>query len=156
MIVLGCDHAGVTLKRRVIEHLKERGLPYLDVGINEGERGDYPVLAWKAAQVVLSGEADKGIIICGTGIGNSIAANKVKGIRCVVCSEPYSARMSREHNDSNMLSLGARVVGEELAVEIVNAWLDTGFDGGRHQRRVDQIHEIETDGRVKGHTLPGS
>jgi ribose 5-phosphate isomerase B len=146
MIVLGSDHLGYALKRRVAEYLKERGLSCKDVGLSEGERGDYPVLAWKAASAVSSGEADKGILFCGTGVGVSLAANKVKNIRCVVCSEPYSARMSREHNDCNMLALGARVVGEELALAIVEAWLDASFEGGRHQKRVELIQRIEDAG----------
>ena len=146
MIVLASDHLGYPLKNRVIEYLKERGIPYEDVGLAEGERGDYPVPAWKAARAVASGEADKGIIFCGTGLGISLAANKVKGIRCVVCSEPYTARMSREHNDCNMLALGARVVGGELAVMIVDTWLNTGFEGGRHQTRLEMIAKIEDGG----------
>jgi ribose 5-phosphate isomerase B len=146
MIVIGSDHAGYQLKSRVAEYLKERGIEFSDIGVHDGERGDYPVYAWKAAHAIMSGEAKKGILFCGTGVGISIAANKYKGIRCVVCSEPYSARMSIEHNNCNMLALGARVIGEELAVTIVDTWLNSVFEGERHQTRVEQIQNIEDGG----------
>ena len=150
MIVLGSDHVGFPLKRKVMEYLEKRGLPFYDVGQFDGEAGDYPVFALKAAREVASGKAERGIIFCGTGIGISIAANKVKGIRCAVCSEPYSARLSRMHNDGNMLALGARVVGDELALMIVGEWLDAEFEGERHLRRVNQIREIEDKGEISG------
>jgi ribose 5-phosphate isomerase B len=146
MIVLGNDKAGYLLKNRIMRYLTEKGIPYTDMGCCENEEGDYPVWARKAAFAVASGEAEKGLLFCGTGVGVSIAANKVKGIRCAVCSEAYSAVMSVEHNDCNMLALGGRVIGEGLAVTIVEAWLNASFAGGRHLRRVEQIKRIE-DGR---------
>jgi ribose 5-phosphate isomerase B len=143
MIVLGSDHAGYPLKLKVMGYLEERGLAYKDAGTLKDEQGDYPLFALKAANAVSSGEADKGILFCGTGIGISIAANKIKGIRCALCGDLFSARMSREHNDCNMLALGARVIDEYLALEIVDTWLRTEFAGGRHQKRVEQIKRIE-------------
>ena len=146
MIAIACDHVGIILKREVIKILEERGIEYKDYGCYSEERCDYPVYGAAAARAVASGECEKGIICCGTGVGISIVANKIKGIRCVVCSEPYSAKLSRMHNNSNMLSLGARVIGTELARMIVEAWLDAEFEGGRHQPRVDMITEIENQG----------
>lgn len=143
MIALGCDHAGLPLMRHVRAWLDEMGLAYRDYGTTSEESCDYPVYGQKAALAVASGECDRGILCCGTGVGISLAANKVKGIRCVVCSEPYSAKMSRLHNDANMLALGARVLGEGAARQIVEVWLETEFLGERHQRRVDQIAAIE-------------
>ena len=145
MIVLGGDHGGYTLKRRVAEHLYDNGLLYIDIGMHEGEECDYPDIALKAARMVASGEAEKGIVFCGTGIGVSITANKVKGVRCAVCTEPFSARMSRAHNDCNMLALGGRVVGEDLALMIVETWLNTEAESGRHKRRVDKIMKAEEE-----------
>lgn len=144
MIALASDHVGLELKKVIMALLDERGLTYHDYGTYTPERTDYPVYGYAAARAVANGECDRGIICCGTGVGISLAANKVHGIRCVVCSEPYSAKLSRQHNNTNMLSIGARVVGEELAKMIVEAWLDTPFEGGRHQRRVDMLQEIET------------
>lgn len=143
MIALGSDHVGLELKKEIIQLLELRKIPYKDFGTYDSERTDYPIYAEKAARSVASGESEKGIIFCGTGIGISIAANKVKGIRAVVCSDCYSAKLSREHNNTNILSLGSRVVGKDLAKLIVNTWLDAEYEGGRHQRRVEQIHEIE-------------
>jgi len=148
MIVLGSDHVGYALKRRVTEYLDKRGIAYFDVGVDDGERGDYPAPALKAARAVASGEAEKGLLFCGTGIGVSITANKVKGIRCAVCSEPYSALMSREHNDCNMLALGGRVIGDEMAIMIVDVWLNAEAQGGRHKKRVDMIMKVEKDGEL--------
>ena len=145
MIALACDHGGFDLKESAIEVLKELGLEYKDFGTFEECSCDYPVYGYKAAKAVASGECDRGIVICGTGVGISLAANKVKGIRCVVCSEPYSAQMARLHNNSNMLAFGARVIGPELARMIAKVWLETPFEGGRHQRRVDLISKIEND-----------
>ena len=149
MIVLGSDHAGYSLKRKVIEYLEERGIEYTDVGADECERAEYPVFALKAARLVTDGLADRGLLFCGTGMGMSIAANKVKGIRCVVGSEPYSAAMSRKHNDCNMLALGVRVIGEKMALAIVDTWLNTDFEGERHQKRVDMIMEIQDTGGLE-------
>ena len=142
-IAIGCDHVGYELKKRVIDHLTEKGHEVVDFGTNSQERTDYPIYGEKAANAVASGECDRGIVICGTGIGISISANKVKGIRCVVCSEPYSALLSRQHNDTNMLAFGSRVVGADLALMIVDAWLSGEYEGGRHARRVQMISDIE-------------
>ncbi|MGC3955363.1 MAG: ribose 5-phosphate isomerase B [Propionicimonas sp.] len=145
-VALGCDHTAIELKRAIIELLDELGLDYKDYGTNDPTRADYPVYGRAAAEAVASGECDRGIILCGSGIGISIAANKVHGIRCVVCSEPYSAVMSRHHNNTNVLSMGARVVGVDLAKMIARMWLEAEYEGGRHQRRVNQLAAIE-DGR---------
>ncbi|MDD6527455.1 MAG: ribose 5-phosphate isomerase B [Oscillospiraceae bacterium] len=142
-IAIGCDHVGYELKKRVIDHLTEKGHEVVDFGTNSQERTDYPIYGEKAANAVASGECDRGIVICGTGIGISISANKVKGIRCVVCSEPYSALLSRQHNDTNMLAFGSRVVGGDLALMIVDAWLSGEYEGGRHAKRVQMISDIE-------------
>ena len=143
MIALGSDHAGLPLKKEIMELLDSMNIAYKDFGTYTAESCDYAKFAQQAANAVISGECEKGILCCGTGIGISLAANKVKGIRCVVCSDCFSAKMSREHNNCNMLALGARVVGGELARMIVKIWLETEFAGGRHQRRVDQIMAIE-------------
>ena len=143
MIALASDHAALEMKAAVKELLDEMGLSYRDFGTDTEKSCDYPVFGARAAHAVASGECDRGIVICGTGIGMMLAANKVDGIRCVVCSEPYSAEMSRRHNDANMLAFGARVVGVELAKMIVRTWLTTPFEGGRHQRRVDMLSALE-------------
>lgn len=143
MIALACDHVAIPLKEELKKLLDEMGLPYKDFGTFTLERTDYPIYGARAAKAVASGECDRGIICCGTGIGISLAANKVHGIRCVVCSDCYSAKLSREHNNSNMLSMGARVVGVDLAKMIAKIWLTTDFEGGRHQRRIDQIAALE-------------
>lgn len=145
MIALASDHAGLPLKNEIIALLKERNLAYTDFGTQTGERVDYPTYGRKAAEAVASGHCERGLIFCGTGIGIGIAANKVAGIRCATCTDCYSARMARAHNDANMLALGARVVGPDLARMIVNLFLDTGFEGGRHGERVKLIHGIEQD-----------
>jgi len=143
MIAIACDHAGIDLKPAVIAVLDELGIPYHDFGTYSHESVDYPVYGARAAHAVASGSCDRGIILCGTGVGIGMAASKVRGIRCVTCSETYSAKMSRLHNDANMLSLGARVVGSELAKDIVRIWLTTEFEGGRHARRVGQIIALD-------------
>ena len=143
MIALASDHAGLPLKKEIMALLDSMNLEYKDYGAYTGESCDYAGFGQKAANAVASGECERGILCCGTGIGISLAANKTKGIRCVVCSDCFSAKMSREHNNANMLSLGARVVGTELARMIVEIWLETEFAGERHQRRVDQIMAIE-------------
>lgn len=143
MLAIGCDHAGVNLKNVVLEELKAQGMEYHDFGTFEGVSADYPVIAGKVAHAVASGEYERGVLICGTGVGMSIAANKVDGIRASVCSDVYSARMTRLHNASNILCMGERVVGTGLALDILNAWLHTEFEGGRHQRRVDLMTEME-------------
>ena len=143
MIALACDHAALEMKQMVKDLLDELGLSYKDFGTYTAESCDYPVFAARAARAVASGECDRGIVICGTGIGMSIAANKVPGIRCALCGDPYSAKLTRQHNDSNMLALGARVLGMEIAKMIVRVWLTTEFEGGRHARRVDLITRLE-------------
>ncbi len=143
MIAIACDHAALEMKKDIIALLEEMGLEYRDFGTYSEESCDYPVFAEKAARAVASGECERGILICGTGVGMSLVANKIPGIRCVVCSEPYSAQLSRMHNNSNMLAFGARVIGSGLARMITKIWLETEFEGGRHQRRVDMISEIE-------------
>ncbi|MDR0587241.1 MAG: ribose 5-phosphate isomerase B [Treponema sp.] len=143
MIAVASDHAGITLKNEIITLLEQLGKPYLDTGATGMESTDYPVWGYRAARLVVSGECERAIVICGTGVGMSLAANKVKGIRCVVCSDCYTAKLSRMHNNTNMLALGARVVGVDLAKMIVQIWLDTPFEGGRHQKRLDMISSIE-------------
>ena len=142
-IAFGCDHVGFILKEEILTHLAQRGIEVLDKGTWSGERTDYPRYASAVAQAVVAGEADGGILICGTGVGISITANKFAGIRAVVCSEPYSAQLSRQHNDTNVLAFGSRVVGLELAKMIVDGWLDAKFEGGRHLARVEAIKAIE-------------
>ena len=144
-IAIGCDHVGFALKGRVIEHLREKGYEVEDFGTNSTERTDYPIFGKAVAKAVVSGACDKGIVICGTGVGISLAANKVKGIRCVVCSEPYSARLSKQHNNANILAFGARVIGIEMAKMIVTEWMNAEFMGGRHQKRVDMIMALENE-----------
>jgi len=142
-IVLSSDHAAIDLRQAVARHLAERGFEVVDIGPATPESTHYPKHGEAAARRVASGDCALGIILCGTGQGIMMAANKVKGVRCGVCSDAFSARMIRQHNDANMLSLGARVVGEGLALDIVDAFLDAGFEGGRHATRVDMITAIE-------------
>ena len=140
MIALGCDHGGYELMQEVIKHLEERGLEYKNFGCCSTESVDYPVYGQAAAKAVASGECDKGIIICGTGIGISISANKIKGIRAALCHDCFSAQATREHNDANMLAMGARVIGPGLALKIVDIFLDTPFSNDeRHVRRIGMI-----------------
>ena len=143
MIAIASDHGGYDLKERVKKYLEEKNIPYQDMGCDSKASCDYPVFGHAAARAVADGTCEKGIVICTTGIGISISANKVKGIRACVCSEPYTAKLSRMHNNSNVLAFGARVVGSELAKMIVDEWLAAEFEGGRHQRRVDMIMDIE-------------
>ncbi len=142
MIALGCDHGGFAMMQEVKKHLEERGIEYMDFGCSSGESVDYPEYAKLAAGAVANGECEKGILICGTGIGISIAANKVKGIRAALCHDCFSAQATREHNDANMLAMGARVIGPGLALQIVDIFLDTPFSNDeRHIRRIDMIEE---------------
>ncbi|MBD5468007.1 MAG: ribose 5-phosphate isomerase B [Lachnospiraceae bacterium] len=142
MIALGCDHGGFDLKQHVIRHLEERGIAYKDFGCYDKASCDYPQFGRAAAQAVASGECEKGIVICTTGIGISMTANKVKGVRAALCSEPLSARMTRLHNDANVLALGGALIGPNMAVEIVDTFLDTEFSGEeKHCRRISQIEE---------------
>lgn len=146
-IAIGNDHVAVELKNIIKEHLEGKGHEVINYGTDSTERFDYPISGYRAGKAVASGECDLGVLICGTGVGISLAANSVQGVRAVVCSEPYSAKLSREHNNTNIVAFGARVVGQELAKMIVDEWLDAEFEGGRHQRRIDMIGEIkETQG----------
>ena len=138
-IAIASDHAGYAMKEQIKEYLKSKGVEYIDFGTDSEASVDYPVFAKKAAAAVTGGEAEKGILVCGTGIGMSIAANKIKGIRAASITNEYSAEMSRRHNDLNMLCLGGRVLGIELAKRITDIFLDTPFDGGKHSRRVDMF-----------------
>ncbi len=144
-IVISNDHAAVELKKEIKTYIESLGHEVIDVGTNTNESCDYPYYGKIAAEKVASKECDLGVLICGTGVGISLAANKVKGIRCGVCSDTATARLIRQHNDANMISFGARIVGSELAKDIVKAFLTTDFEGGRHQRRVDMIMEIENE-----------
>ena len=143
-ISIGCDHGALTLKNKVVEHLKKNGHEVMDFGTHTAASCDYPEFAAAAAKAVASGECEKGIVLCTTGIGVSIAANKVDGIRCALLHETWSAKMTRLHNDTNMMAMGAGVVGENLALEIVDTWLGTEFsDDERHQRRIDKMMALE-------------
>lgn len=142
-IGIGNDHSALEMKKEIIAFLEEKGHEVVDYGTNSAESCDYPVYGEVVARAVAAGEVEQGILICGTGLGISLAANKVKGIRAAVCSEPFTAKMARAHNNCNILAFGARVVGPELAKMIVETWLNTDFEGGRHQRRVDLITDIE-------------
>ncbi len=142
MIALGCDHGGYALMQEVIAYLEKEKIAYKNFGTNSEESCDYPVYAKKVAHTVADGECDKGILICGTGIGVSITANKIKGIRAALCGDCFSAKATREHNDANILALGARVVGVGLALEIVKVFLETPFSNEeRHSRRIEQIEQ---------------
>lgn len=142
-LAIGNDHVAVEMKNEIMAYLQEKGYEVINVGTDSTERFNYPVSGYKVAKMVASGEVDGGILICGTGVGISLSANKVQGIRCVTCSEPYSARLSRQHNNTNIVAFGARVIGIETAKDIVDAWLGAEFEGGRHQVRIDMIKEIE-------------
>ena len=143
MIVIASDHGGLELKRELMEHLRERNVEFEDIGTYTPESCNYPEYAEKAARGVADGTYEKGILVCGTGIGMSLAANKVRGIRCALCSDCFSAEMCRAHNDANMLALGGRVLGPELAKRIVDLFLDTEFLGGRHANRVAMVMALE-------------
>lgn len=151
MIAIGCDHGGLELKNTILKHLQQRGIAYRDFGTHTPESVDYPDIAYPVAQAVASGECEKGILICGTGIGMSLAANKVAGIRAAVCSDHFSAKYTRLHNDANILCLGGRVIGSGVGLEIVDLFLDTDFEGGRHSVRVGKVTAIEQN-RFGGQT----
>lgn len=142
-IGIGNDHAAVDMKNDVAAYLREKGIEVVNFGTDTAESCSYPEYGEKVGRAVAAGEVDLGILICGTGVGISLAANKVKGVRAVVCSEPYSAKLSRQHNNTNVLAFGARVIGTEMAKMIIDEWLSAEFMGGRHQTRVDMIMEIE-------------
>ncbi|MCQ2418766.1 MAG: ribose 5-phosphate isomerase B [Clostridia bacterium] len=145
MIALACDHGALDLKNAIKKHLEDLGLETKDFGTYTKDSCDYSDFGAYAAKAVASGECDRGIVCCTTGIGISITANKVKGIRCALLSDVMSARLTRQHNDTNMMALGAGVVGEKLALEIVDTWLNTAFEGGRHQRRIDKMMALENE-----------
>lgn len=142
MIAIGSDHAGYALKCEIIKHLEEKGVEFIDCGCG-GESVDYPDIAEQTCEKVTSGEAEKAILICGTGVGISISANKIKGIRAALCGDWYSAKYTRLHNDANVLCMGGRVIGAGLAAEITDIFLETEFEGGRHARRVEKIMKLE-------------
>jgi ribose 5-phosphate isomerase B len=142
-IAIGSDHAGLALKGEMVSLLREMGLDVMDLGTDTSESVDYPDFGDKVSSAVSKGEVDRGVLICGTGIGMSIVANKYRNVRAALCSEPFSARMSRLHNDANILVLGGRVVGSELAKDIARVWMETPFEGGRHLRRLQKISSME-------------
>lgn len=147
-IAVGSDHGGYALKEEIKKWLQDKGYEVQDFGTHSLDSCDYPDIAQKVARAVAQGQYEKGIIICGTGIGVAIAANKVRGVRAALCHDTFSAKASREHNDANILTMGERVIGKGLALEVLEAWLGASFAGGRHQRRVDLIGAIEnTEGR---------
>ena len=142
-LAIGNDHVAVDMKHEIMAYLEEKGIEVVNVGTECKERFNYPVSGYKVAKLVASGEVDGGVLICGTGVGISLAANKVKGIRACVCSDPYTAKLSKQHNNTNIIAFGARVIGVETAKMIVDEWLSAKYEGGRHQVRVDMITEIE-------------
>lgn len=145
MIVIASDHAGYDLKCKVMTYLKEKNIDFIEKGCMNGESIDYPVAAKEACTLITENKADRGILVCGTGIGISMAANKIKGIRAAVCTDTYMAKYTRLHNNANVLCMGGRVTGSGAALEIVDTFLNTDFEGGRHQRRVDEISDIENE-----------
>ena len=145
MIAIACDHGGFALKEQVRAHLESQGIAYKDFGCYSLDSVDYPVTGAAAAKAVASGECERGIVICTTGIGISMTANKVKGVRCALCHDPYSAEMTRRHNDANVLAMGGGMVAPFMAFKIVDTFLSTEFEGGRHQRRVDLIMALENE-----------
>lgn len=141
-IAMACDHGGFELMQQIKTFVEEQGIEVLDLGTNSEESVDYPVYGKACGEAVMSGKADRGIVICGTGIGISIAANKVKGIRCALCTDVFMAEMTRKHNDANVLAMGGRTTDLETAKAITQKWLDTEFEGGRHQKRVDMLDQM--------------
>ncbi|MBQ3477439.1 MAG: ribose 5-phosphate isomerase B [Clostridia bacterium] len=142
-IAIGNDHGGVELKRHLVQYLEGKGFEVVNFGSDVTESTDYPIYAERVSKAVVSGECDKGILICGTGIGISISANKIHGVRCALCSEPVSAQLARQHNDANIVAMGARTIGPVMAEGIVDVFMSTEFQGGRHQRRVDKIMMLD-------------
>ena len=154
-VAVASDHTAMELRQEIIDLVRGLGHEVSDLGTHDPTKADYPVYGRLVGEAVAAGEFDRGILICGTGIGISIAANKVDGVRCVVCSEPYSAVLSRRHNDSNVLAFGARVIGNEMAKLITQQWLETEFEGGRHQRRVNQLMAIQNGVAIEDQVDPG-
>lgn len=149
-VAIGSDHAGFRLKQHLVQLLKDEGHEVEDLGTHSEEPFDYPPMCAEVGRSVVSGRAERGIVLGGSGQGEQIAANKVRGVRAALCNDLYTARLSRTHNDANVLSIGARIVGEALADEIVRLWLEAPFEGGRHQKRVEQIHAIEASAVLPG------
>ena len=148
-LAIGNDHVAVEMKNEIMAYLESKGVEVVNVGADTPERFNYPVSGYKVAKLVASGEVDGGVLICGTGVGISLAANKVHGIRACVCSEPYTARLAKEHNNANIIAFGARVIGVEMAKMIVDEWMNAKFQGGRHSERVAMIMEIEETQSLK-------
>ena len=148
-LAIGNDHVAVEMKKEIKEYLEEKGYEVINVGTDSSERFNYPVSGYKVARMVADGEVDGGILICGTGVGISMSANKVHGIRACVCSDPYTAKLSKQHNNTNIIAFGARVIGIETAKMIVDEWLNAKYEGGRHQVRIGQIKEIEETQHLK-------
>lgn len=148
-LAIGNDHVAIEMKLEIMQYLQEKGMEIIDIGTNDPKRFHYPISGYKVGKMVANKEVDGGILICGTGVGISLAANKVKGVRACVCSEPYTAKLSRQHNNSNIIAFGARVIGIEMAKMIVDEWLSAEYEGGRHQIRIDMISEIEQAGSLK-------
>lgn len=148
-IAIGNDHVAVDMKKEIQAYLESKGIEVINVGTDSTERFNYPVSGYKVAKMVANKEVDCGVLICGTGVGISLAANKVKGIRACVCSDPYTAKLSKQHNNTNIISFGARVIGIETAKMIVDEWLGAEYEGGRHQTRIDMIAEIEETQHLK-------
>ena len=148
-LAIGNDHVAIKMKNEIKAHLESKGIEVIDVGTDSPERFNYPVSGYKVARLVADRKVDGGILICGTGVGISLSANKVHGIRACVCSEPYTARLSKQHNNSNIIAFGARVIGIETAKMIVDEWLAAEYEGGRHQTRIDMLAEIETTQHLK-------
>lgn len=148
-LAIGNDHVAVEMKQEIKAHLESKGIEVLDVGTDSTERFNYPISGYKVAKLVASGQVDGGVLICGTGVGISLSANKVRGIRACVCSDPYTAKLSKQHNNTNIIAFGARVIGIETAKMIVDEWLGARYEGGRHQTRVDMITEIEATQALK-------
>ncbi|MDO4378056.1 MAG: ribose 5-phosphate isomerase B [Erysipelotrichia bacterium] len=148
-IAIGNDHVAVEMKNEISQYLESKGYEVVNVGTDSTERFNYPISGYKVAKLVVNKEVDYGILICGTGVGISLAANKVHGIRACVCSEPYTAKLSKQHNNSNIIAFGARVIGIETAKMIVDEWLKAEYEGGRHQLRIDMISEIEETQHLK-------
>ena len=148
-LVIGNDHAAVDMKNEIKQYLEEKGIEIVDVGTNSTDSFNYPISGYRVGKMVAEGKVDGGIAICGTGVGISLACNKVDGVRACCCSEPYSAEMSKRHNNSNVICFGARVIGIETAKQIVDAWINAKFEGGRHENRVNMIMEIQDTQSLK-------
>ena len=148
-LAIGNDHVAIDMKKEIKEYLESLGHEVIDVGTNSTERFNYPVSGYKVARMVADKEVDAGVLICGTGVGISLSANKVHGIRACVCSDPYTARLSKQHNNTNIVAFGSRVIGIETAKMIVDEWLKAEYEGGRHQTRIDMISEIEETQHLK-------